>query len=100
MLATTAAHSPSDSGDITTAPLRLLKNNFHGTVLCLFSLNEPSDRVIFGALAHSLYTSYSLNPQETEAWKYYNNLRLKQQTSTKNSVPVSLPMQVLQTKNV
>ena len=43
--ATTAAPSPSRSGDITTAPLRLLKNKFHGTVLCLISLNDPSDRV-------------------------------------------------------
>ena len=45
--ATTAAPSPSESGDITTAPLRLLKNKFHGTVLCLISLNDPSDRVYF-----------------------------------------------------
>ena len=28
---------PSKSGDITTAPLRLLKNKFHGTVLCLIA---------------------------------------------------------------
>ena len=54
--ATTAAPtcSPSESGDITTAPLRLLKNMFHGTVLCLISLNDPSDRIYFGALVHSL----------------------------------------------
>ena len=45
--ATTAAPSPSDSGDITTARLRLLENKFHGTVLCLNSLNDPSDRVYF-----------------------------------------------------
>ena len=45
--ATTAAPSPSESGVITTAPLRLLKNKFHGTVLCLISLNDPSDRVYF-----------------------------------------------------
>ena len=38
----------------------------------------------FGALAHSLYTRNSLEPQDTEAWQYYYNLRLKQ-TSTKNS---------------
>ena len=42
---TTTAPSPSESGDITTAPLRLLKNKFHGTVLCLISLNDPSYRV-------------------------------------------------------
>ena len=47
MPATTAAPSPSESGDITTAPLRLLKNKFHGTVLCLISLNDTSDRVYF-----------------------------------------------------
>ena len=45
--ATTAAPSPSDSGDITTAPLRLSKNKFHGSVLCLISLNDPSDRVYY-----------------------------------------------------
>ena len=43
--ATTAAPSPSESGDITTATLRLLKNKFHGTVLCLISLKDLSDRV-------------------------------------------------------
>ena len=60
--ATTAAPRPSESGDITTAPQRLLKNKFHGTVLCLMSLNDPSDRVcFFGALAHSLYTRNSLD---------------------------------------
>ena len=47
MPATTAAPSPSESGDITTAPLRLFKKKFHGTVLCLISLNDPSDRVYF-----------------------------------------------------
>ena len=45
--ATTAAPSPSESRDITTAPLRLLKNKFHGAVLCLISLNDPSNRVYF-----------------------------------------------------
>ena len=45
--ASTAAPSPSESGDRTTAPLRLLKNKFHGTVLHLISLNDPSDRVYF-----------------------------------------------------
>ena len=44
MPATTAASSPSESGDITTAPLRLSNNKFHETVLCLISLNDPSDR--------------------------------------------------------
>ena len=39
-----------------------------------------------GALAHSLYTRNSLDPQDTEAWKYYYNLKFKQ-TSTKNSGP-------------
>ena len=52
---------------------------------------------IFGALAHSLYTKNSLDPQDTEAWNYYHNLRFKQ-TSTKNSGPGSLLMQVLQKK--
>ena len=47
MPATTAAPSPSESGDITTAPLRLLKNKCHGTALCLISLNDPWDRVYF-----------------------------------------------------
>ena len=45
--AMTAAPSPSESGDITTALLRLFKNKFHGTILCLISLNDPSDRVYF-----------------------------------------------------
>ena len=40
--ATTAAPSPLESEDVTTAPLRLLKNKFPGTVLCLISLNDPS----------------------------------------------------------
>ena len=52
---------------------------------------------IFGALAQSLYTRSSLDPQDTEAWKYYYNLRFKQ-TSTKNSGPGSLLMQVFQKK--
>ena len=38
--ATAAAPSPSESG-----PQRLLKNKYHGKVLCLISLNDPSDRV-------------------------------------------------------
>ena len=42
-----AAPNSSESGDITTAPLRLLKNKFHGTVLYLISLNDQSDRVYF-----------------------------------------------------
>ena len=71
-----------------TASLRLLKNKFHGTVLCLISLNDPSDRVYVWCAGHSLYTRNSLDPQDTEAWKYYN-LRFKQ-TSTKNSCPGSL----------
>ena len=45
--AVTAAPSPSESGDITIAPLRLLKNKFHRTVLSLISLKDPSDRVYF-----------------------------------------------------
>ena len=52
---------------------------------------------IFGALAHSLYTRNSLDPQSTEVWKYYYNLRLKQ-TSTNNSDPESSLMQGSQTK--
>ena len=52
---------------------------------------------IFGALAHSLYTRNSLHPQDTEALKYYYNLRFKR-TSTKNSGPESLLVQVLQEK--
>ena len=63
MPATMAAPSPSESGDITTAPLRLLKNKFHGTVLCLSSLNDPSHSVYFWcASAHTLYTRNSLDP--------------------------------------
>ena len=46
------------------------------------SMNDPSDRIYFGALAHSLYTRNCLDPQDTEAWKYYYNLRFKQ-TSTR-----------------
>ena len=47
--ATTAAPSPSVMryNHCTTAPLRLLKSKFHGTVLCLISLNDPSDKVYF-----------------------------------------------------
>ena len=52
---TPAAPSPSESRDITTAPLRLLKNKFHETVLCLISLIG----YIFGALTHSFYTELS-----------------------------------------
>ena len=71
---------------------------------------------IFGALAHSLYTRNSLDPKYTDAWKYYYHyyyyhyyyyyyyycyyyLRFKQ-TSTKNTGPGSLLMQVLQKKSV
>ena len=50
---------------------------------------------IFGALEHSFHTMSSLEPQDTEAWKYNYNLRFKQ-TSTKNSGPGSFLMQVLQ----
>ena len=58
--ATTAAPSPSESGDITTAPLRLLKNKFHGTVSCLIALNDPSDRVyIWCASALNIYKELS-----------------------------------------
>ena len=53
--------------------------------------------VHFGALAHSLYTRNSLGPQDTEAWKYYYNLRFKQ-TLTKHSGTGSLLKQVLQKK--
>ena len=60
MPATTAAPSPSESGDITTAPLRLLKNKFHGTVLCFISLNDPSDRVyVWCASALMIYKELS-----------------------------------------
>ena len=62
MPAMTAAPSPSESGDITTAPLRLLKNKFHGTVLCLIALNDPSDRVYFwcaSALITCIYKELS-----------------------------------------
>ena len=52
---------------------------------------------IFGALAHSLYTRNSLDPNDSEALKYYYNVRFKQ-TSTKNSGPGSLLMQILQKK--
>ena len=97
--ATTAAPSPSESGDITTVPLRLLKSMFHGTELWLISQNDLSDRIYFSVLAHSLYTRNSLDPQDTETWKYYYNLRFKQ-ISSKNSGPASFRMQVLQNKKV
>ena len=42
--ASTAATSPSETGDITIAPT-LVKNKFDGTVLGLISLNDPSDMV-------------------------------------------------------
>ena len=80
--ASTAAPSPSESGDITTAPLSLLQK-FHGTVLCLISLNSPSDRIYFSALANSLYTGNSEGQQDTEACKSYYSFRFRQ-TSTKN----------------
>ena len=54
---------------------------------------------IFGAIAYSLYARNSLDPQDTEAWKYYYNLRFKQ-TSAKNSGPGSLLMQVVQKKSI
>ena len=38
-----------------------------------------------------------MDPQDTEVWKYYYSLRFKQ-TSTKNSGPGSLLMQVDQKK--
>ena len=52
---------------------------------------------IFCALVHSLYTMNSLDPKDTEALNYCYYLRFKQ-TSTKNSGPGSLLMQVLQKK--
>ena len=60
--ATTAAPSLSESGDITTAPLRLLKTKIWGTVLCLIFWMTRRIGYIFGALAHSLYTRSSLDP--------------------------------------
>ena len=99
MLATTAAPSHSELGDITTATLCLLKKQVSWNSIIL----DFSDRRIgycfsffffllfffsffflffffffflfffFGALAHSLYTRNSLDPQDIEAWKYYNN---------------------------
>ena len=49
---------------------------------------------IFGALAQSLNTMNSLDPKDTEAWKYCYNLRFNK-SSTKNSSPGSLLLQVL-----
>ena len=95
--ATTAAPSPSESGVITTAPLRLLKTSFMEQYYAWFLWMTRRIGYIFGALAHSLYTRNSLDPKDTEAWKYYYNLRFKQ-TSTKNSSPGSILMQVLQKK--
>ena len=40
----------NDRGDYNSSPCtsyRRAKNKFHGTVLCLISLNDPSDRVYF-----------------------------------------------------
>ena len=47
MLAMVAVPNPSESGDITTAPLHLLKKQVSWTVLCLISLNDPSNREYF-----------------------------------------------------
>ena len=57
--ATMAAPSPSESGDITNEPLRLLRNKFHGTVLCLISLNDLSERVY--VLGHNSLLKFCLN---------------------------------------
>ena len=68
----------------------------HGTVLCLISLNDPSDRVyIWCASAHVIYEELS-ESTDTEAWKYYHNLRFKQ-ILTKNSGPGSLLMHITKT---
>ena len=93
--ATTVAPRPSESGDITTAPLRFLKTRFMEQYYAWFLWMARRIVYTFGALAHSLYTRNSLDPQDTEAWKYYYNLGFKQ-TSTKNIGPGSLLMQVLQ----
>ena len=63
----------------------------------MISLNDPSDKVFVGAFAHSLYIMILLDPQDTEAWKYY--LRFKQ-SSTQNSGPGSLLMELLHKKCV
>ena len=94
--ATTAAPSPSESGDITTPPLRLLKTSFMEQYYAWLLWMTRRIGNSFGVLAHSLDTRNSVDPQESEAWKHYN-LRFKQ-TSTKNSGPGSLLMQVLQKK--
>ena len=61
--ATTAAPSPSESGDITTAPLRLLKSKFFfmEQYYAWFLWMIRRIGYIFGALTHSLYTRNSLD---------------------------------------
>ena len=72
-----AAPSPSESGDITTAPLRLLKTSFMEQYYAWFLWMTRWIGYMFGTQAHSLYTRNSLDPQDTEAWKYYYNERIK-----------------------
>ena len=65
MPAMTAAPSPSESGDITTAPLCLLKNKFHGTELSVISLNDLSDRVHYWCASTLIYIY-----RENKAWYF------------------------------
>ena len=65
-----AAPIPKESGDITTAPIKRNNNKFYGNRLLkkccfFFFLNDPSDSVYSGALAHLLYMRNSLHPQDT-----------------------------------
>ena len=71
-------------------------NKFHGTVLYLISLNDPSDRVYLLVRTHYIQGTLWIH-RILKLGKYHYNLRFKL-TSTKNSGPGSLLMQVLQKK--
>ena len=60
--ATTEAPSPSESGDITAAPLRLLKTSFMEQYYAWFLWMTRRIGYMFGALTHSLYIRNSLDP--------------------------------------
>ena len=62
-------------GDITTAPLRLLKTSFMEQ--CYADFSDPSDRVYFWCVS-ALIIYKELSGFTGEAWKYYFKLRFKQ----------------------
>ena len=72
--ASTAAPSPSESGNNHCTTMFVKK--FHGTVLCVFSLNDPSYTVYFWyASALIIYNELRIDPQDIKAWKYLYNFR-------------------------